>query len=103
MATTRTQRAKRTQFVNRSQGWLGAVKVNREGKASGVTVAPGDSIYLTDEEIELTAEAHYRPEDSPFVVKHIVLRDQFSQEIVEEFDAAPLERVAANTKTTAAV
>ena len=92
MATAKAP-ARRYPFVNRTQGWVGAVRIDRKGDAKGVPVPPGERIFLTQEEIELTEQAPAHPEDSPFVVREIVHYDPKTADEIERFTAAPLERV----------
>lgn len=79
-------------FVNRTQGLLGAVKINRKGDPAGVPVGPGDRIFLTNEEIELTEQSHARAEDSPFLKREIVHYDPATGDEIARFEAPPLER-----------
>lgn len=86
-------KVKRVGFVNRTQGLVGAVKVNRKGDPDGVPVDPGSRVFLTEEEIELTEQAHAREEDSPFKLREIVHRDPLTGDETARFTAAPLERI----------
>jgi hypothetical protein len=56
----------RTEFKNASDGVQGAVIMDDTGKPTGVAVRPGDSIWLTETEEILTANAPRRDEDNPF-------------------------------------
>jgi hypothetical protein len=56
----------RTEFKNASDGVQGAVVMDDTGKPKGVAVRPGDSIWLTETEEILTANAPRRDEDNPF-------------------------------------
>lgn len=86
-------RVKRTEFVNKTQGWLGAIKINRKGDDVGIPIQPGERVFLTDEEIELTEQSHARAENSPFVDREINRYDPLTLEVVETFISAPLARV----------
>lgn len=83
----------RDEFVNRTQGWVGVVRINRKGDEVSESVEPGGRVFLTAEEQELTAQAHRRPEDSPFVVRTITHFDPHSGEPTETFEAPLLEKV----------
>lgn len=84
--------ATKIEFLNRTQGWLGANRFNRKGDLEPVAVAPGERVFLTNEEIEATEQAHARPEDSPFVIREIVHIDLKTGEEIARFTCAPLER-----------
>lgn len=56
----------KSKFKNVSGGVAGAIQVNHEGKAAGVPVFPGDSIWLTEQEEILTANAPRNESDNPF-------------------------------------
>lgn len=54
------------EFRNRTDGFVGAVKIRKSGEEFGVSVAPGESVFLTADEEKATANAPRRPEDNPF-------------------------------------
>jgi hypothetical protein len=56
----------RTEFKNVSGGVQGAVIVDETGKPKGIPVSDGDSVWLTEAEEILTANAPRRAEDNPF-------------------------------------
>lgn len=84
---------KRTEFENRTQGYVGAVKVNRKGDGEGIAVEPGKRVFLTDEEVELTEQAVSQADLSPFKIREIVHRDPQTGDEIARFSAAPLTRV----------
>lgn len=86
-------RTKRTEFENRTQGLLGAVKINRKGDPEGVPVEPGTRVFLTDEEIELTDQSHAKAENSPFRLREIVHFSPETGDEIARFTAAPLSKV----------
>lgn len=95
--------ATKTEFENCTQGVLGVVKIDRKNDQVGVPVEPGDHVFLTDEEIELTEQSHKRPEiDSPFVLREIVHRDPNTHDETARFTASPLRRVEKRTARRAA-
>lgn len=53
-------------FKNTSTGVAGAIQLDHENKAKGVPVYPGESIWLSETEQALTAEAPRNEEDNPF-------------------------------------
>lgn len=95
-------RAKRTGFENRTQGFVGAVKVNRKGDPEGISVPPGERVFLTDEEIELTEQAPSRSEHSPFAEREIVHYDKETGDEIARFVGAPLSRIETAARRKAA-
>lgn len=91
--TTRT-RVKRAEYENRTQGWLGAVKLNRKDEPVGVAVEPGKRIFLSAEEVELTEQAVSNADLSPFKAREIVHRDPNTGDEIDRFQAAPLSKVS---------
>jgi len=55
----------RSEFINESAGYVGAV-VLQKGEPTGISVEPGASVWLTEEEQILTANAPTKDEDNPF-------------------------------------
>ena len=84
--------AQKHAYLNRTQGWLGAITINRKGDEISGPVPSGDIVYLTDEERDLTAQSHRQLSSSPFETHHIVIRDTNTGEITEEWDGPLLER-----------
>lgn len=89
---TAQRKEKPVEFVNVTQGWVGAVKINRKGDDVAVTVEAGTRVFLTTEEQELTERAHARRKDSPFTEREIVHHDLASGEVIATFTAAPLTK-----------
>lgn len=94
MAVT-AKKVEKVEFENRTQGYLGVVKIDRKGDEISLPVEPGARVFLTDEEIALTGQAHKRKQDSPFELREIVHFDQATGEETARFTAPPLERVKA--------
>lgn len=59
--------SEKQEFQNQSGGWLGVVVIGPKGDDRGVSVAPGASVWLSEEEQVLTANAPRRAADNPFV------------------------------------
>lgn len=55
-----------SKFTNVSGGVAGAIKLNHRSEPQGVAVFPNESIWLTEQEEVLTANAPRNPEDNPF-------------------------------------
>lgn len=92
----------RDEFINQTQGWVGAVQINRKGDDVAVAVEPGASVFLNEEERELTARAHKRAQDSPFEPRPIVFYDPETRDEKETRTIAPLERAEKVRATGAA-
>lgn len=62
------------QFRNNTEGWLGAVMIGPRGDDRGIAVEPGGTVWLSEAEQRLTANAPRQPEDNPFIERdHIVV------------------------------
>lgn len=66
--------ATKDEFVNTSDGWIGAVQIDHNGRAHGISVEPGGSVFLSEEEQILTANAPRMDEDNPFINGALKLR-----------------------------
>lgn len=84
----------KTEFKNRSGGHLGVVVLDREGKPVGANVEPDGAVFLSDDEMRLTAQAPRSNENNPFVPKKHEIRDPRTGDVVEEGVWAALEKVA---------
>jgi hypothetical protein len=62
------------EFENTTSGWLGVVQIDHLGKAMGISVEPGGSVFLTEEEQILTANAPRLDADNPFLNGSLKLR-----------------------------
>jgi hypothetical protein len=51
------EQVERAEFRNTTNGWIGAIKLTSRGEVQPVAVAPGDTVWLSEEEQELTANA----------------------------------------------
>lgn len=71
------------QFRNNLDGYVGAVVIGPRGDDRGVAVEPGGSVWLSEEEQVLTANAPRRPEDNPFVEQTFIVTDQATGELRE--------------------
>lgn len=92
----------RDEFINQTQGWVGAVQINRKGDEVAVAVEPGASVFLNEEERELTARAHKRAADSPFEPRRVTFYDVETRDETETKTIAPLERAEKVRATGAA-
>lgn len=101
MAGTTKPRVEKIEFLNRTQGYLGVIKINRKGDDAPEAVRPGERVFLTAEEVTLTAQAHVRPEDSPFELREIVHYERETGDEIARFTAAPLEKQEKRVKAAA--
>lgn len=69
------------QFRNNTEGWLGAVTIGPRGDDRGVAIEPNGTVWLSEAEQRLTANAPRQPEDNPFIERdHIVVDPQTGEE-----------------------
>lgn len=87
------QEQQKREFKNMTGGHLGAVIINRKGEPEGVSIPPGETIFLSDEEQELTANAPRRAEDNPFLPRDIVIHDIKNGDVLDEYTEPPLKPV----------
>lgn len=92
----------RDEYRNETQGWVGAVQINRKGDEVSLAVPAGSSVFLNEEERELTARAHADPADNPFEPRAITFYDELTRDPVETKTVAPLTRVEEQRATGAA-
>lgn len=83
----------RRQFVNTTQGYVGAVRITARGDEVGVAVAPGDTVWLSDDEVEATVNAPMEAKHNPFAVQDYKVYDHDTAELIEEGQRAPLEPI----------
>jgi hypothetical protein len=74
--------AKKAEFVNQTQGYVGAVQIKRNGDEVGVAVPPGGRVWLSVEEQIATANAPQDPNDNPFVARPFTDYDPKTGEVV---------------------
>jgi len=78
----------RDEFVNTTTGWIGAVQIGPHGQQKGIAVAPGQSVWLTEDEQILTANAPRGDEDNPFLPRRVVEFDEDGKD--RTVDAPPM-------------
>lgn len=70
----------KTEFENVSEGVLGVVVVDPDtGKAHGIAVKPGDSVWLSEQEEILTANAPKLDEHNPFTAGWLKLKTRATE------------------------
>lgn len=57
----------REQFENTTGGYVGACQIDRRGEHRWIAVAPGERVWLSEEERIATANAPRSATDNPFV------------------------------------
>lgn len=77
------------QFRNESGGWIGVVLIGPKGDEQGHAVEPGQTVWLSEAEQILTANAPRRPEDNPFVPQTFQRTNAETGEL-EEYSVTPL-------------
>ena len=62
------------EFANTTKGHIGVITIDPTGKERGIAIRPGASVWLTEAEQILTANAPRRDEDNPFTNGHLALK-----------------------------
>ena len=57
----------REQFENTTGGYIGACQIDRRGEHRWIAVAPGERVWLSEEERVATANAPRAATDNPFI------------------------------------
>ncbi len=69
------------QFRNNLHGWMGVVKIGPKGDDRGASVRPGGTVWLSEAEQVLTANAPRDPKDNPFVEQEWPVEDPETGEV----------------------
>ena len=77
---------------NNTAGWIGVIKLNHRGEEQGDAVEPYGTVWLSEDEMILTARAPRLPEDNPFA-EWTLLRVNPDTQAREEFKIRPLTLV----------
>src|SRR2546423_1892023 len=101
MAQGATDIESKTEFLNTTDGHLGVVLFNHKNERDAIALAPGDTVWLSEEEQRMTANAPRDPQNNPFLIRPFVKHDNMSGEIVEEGERASLEEVDEARPTSA--
>lgn len=81
------------QFKNQSGGHLGVTVIGPRGDDRGISVEPDGTVWLSEAEQRLTANAPRRPEDNPFIEQVKERRDNLTGDL-EEYTVIPLVPVS---------
>lgn len=82
----------RFQFVNNTEGYIGAVQYKPNGDESAVAVEPGGTVWLSVAEQEITAKAPRDARDNPFIPHVVPILDPHTGKQVSEKTVTPLTR-----------
>jgi hypothetical protein len=74
--------ATKAEFLNQTQGYVGAVQIKRTGEEVGIAVAPGGRVWLSVDEQIATANAPQHPDDNPFIARPFTDYDPKTGEVV---------------------
>lgn len=85
--------ATKQEFLNQTQGYVGAVQFKRNGDERGVAVPPGGRVWLTKDEQIATANAPQQPENNPFLAQPFTDYDPKTGEIIDQGVRPPLKLV----------
>lgn len=66
------------EFENTTKGHVGVITLDPTGKERGIAVRPGATVWLTEAEQILTANAPRRDEDNPFTNGQLALKTKAS-------------------------
>lgn len=83
------------QFQNNTDGWIGAVVIGPNGQERGIAVEPGGTVWLSEGDQVLTANAPRRAQDNPFIEQVIERVDPVTGERSDQ-TITPLTAVSAN-------
>lgn len=81
----------RVQFVNNTEGFIGAVTYAPNGDERSIAVEPGGTVWLSEAEQELTAKAPKDAKDNPFEPQKVPIRDPDTGDVVDHKWITPLE------------
>lgn len=83
------------QFQNTTDGWIGAVQISVKGEELGVPVEPGGTVWLSEAEQILTANAPRDPAHNPFIAQKMQRRNP-ETDALEEVEVTPLVPISEN-------
>lgn len=80
------------EFVNNTEGYLGAVTYAPNGDEKPIAVEPGGTIWLSPAEQELTAKAPKSAKDNPFIPQQVPVLDPDTGETIDHRWVTPFTR-----------
>lgn len=83
------------QFRNDTGGYIGAVQLSVKGEEMGVAVEPGGTVWLSEAEQILTANAPRDPADNPFIPQTMQRRNP-ETDALEDIQVTPLVPISEN-------
>ena len=84
----------KAEFRNTTTGFIGAITYTPSGEEKAIAVAPGDTVWLSEDEQELTANAPRLADDNPFLSRPFEVRDPNTGELLESGERPQLELVS---------
>lgn len=90
-----TGQIEKQQFKNNTSGWIGATVIAPNGQERGISVEPEGTVWLSEAEQVLTANAPRKAKDNPFIEQTQVVTDPTTGE-KSEVTVTPLEPITAN-------
>jgi hypothetical protein len=92
-------RVKKKEYRNNSDGYLHVITIDARNQERGVMLDPYPAtVFLSDEEVELNAQAVRNRANSPFVEKQHVHRDIATGDVIREITGPTLELVAPDAR-----
>lgn len=83
----------KAEFLNQTQGYVGAVQIKHTGEEVGVAVAPGERVWLSEDEQVATANAPMHPKDNPFISQPFTDYNPMTGEVVDTGVREPLKLI----------
>lgn len=83
------------QFRNNTDGYIGVVALSVKGEPSGIPVEPQGTVWLSEDEQVLTANAPRDPADNPFIPQKLQRRNP-ETDALEEVEVTPLVPISEN-------
>lgn len=80
----------KVEFINNTEGYLGVVTYAPNGDEKPVAVAPGDTVWLSEAEQELTAKAPKDAADNPFIEQQVAIIDPETGDLIGHKPVIPL-------------
>lgn len=85
-------KVEKQQFRNNTDGWIGAVEINAKGEERHFSVEAGHSVWLSEDEQVILANAPRDPKDNPFMPQTHIVQDSETGARTET-QVVPLELV----------
>lgn len=80
----------RQEFRNNTKGYIGVVQYAPNGDEKSLAVAPDETVWLNEAEVELTTRAPRKAADSPFGEQRVPILDPDTGETIDHETVIPL-------------